>query len=65
MAGMLTALRSRIGSNQVRTVASAVAALMLALSLGLAACGGESAPQRSNFDAVIAPERCGNAGACG
>ena len=33
-------------------------AQILALSLGLTACGSQS-PQRSDFDTILAPERCG------
>jgi len=58
-------LSSNVKSNRWRALASAGAALLLAVSLGLTACGGERAPQRSNFDTVVAPERCVNAGACG
>jgi hypothetical protein len=58
-------LRRQYGSSLRHTGAAAIATLLLALSLGVIACGSQS-PQRSDFDAILAPERCGGVkDACG
>ncbi len=45
----------------MRALTTIMAAVVLAASMGLAGCGQET-PQRTDFDKVIAPERCGGSG---
>ena len=52
---------NRAGRRALRALTTVMAALVLAASVGLAGCGQDS-PQRTDFDKVIAPERCGGSG---